>query len=99
MTPHSDKEKLDALFPYIRQYQALAEAHGINDIFQDNGGKLLQILLITGLSVLPGREGLDPYFTKWELDWHARGGRDINNPKIALAYVRKHGTLLYATAP
>ncbi|WP_108605162.1 PDDEXK family nuclease [Saccharobesus litoralis] len=32
---------------------------GINDIFQDNGGKLLQVLLITGLEVLPGREGND----------------------------------------
>jgi hypothetical protein len=28
-------------------------------IFQDNGGKILQILLITGLKVLPGREGND----------------------------------------
>ena len=26
---------------------------------QDNGGKLLQVLLITGLKVLPGREGND----------------------------------------
>ncbi|WP_353571494.1 hypothetical protein [Candidatus Albibeggiatoa sp. nov. BB20] len=39
--------------------QALAEKHGINDIFQDNGGKLLQVLLLTGLEVLPGREGND----------------------------------------
>ncbi|MEZ4708573.1 MAG: hypothetical protein R3A44_15295 [Caldilineaceae bacterium] len=59
MISHPDKAKLDALFPYIRQYQALAESHGINDIFQDNGGKLLQVLLITGLTVLPGREGND----------------------------------------
>lgn len=59
MNPHLDKEKLDELFPYIRQYQELASKHGINDIFQDNGGKLLQVLLITGLKVLPGREGND----------------------------------------
>ncbi len=59
MNPHSDKVKLDALFPYIREYQELASKHGINDIFQDNGGKLLQILLVTGLRVLPGREGND----------------------------------------
>lgn len=59
MTLHPDKAKLDALLPYIRQYQQLAETHGINDIFQDNGGKLLQVLLITGLRVLPGREGND----------------------------------------
>lgn len=57
--PHPDKEILDKLFPYIREFQKLANAHGINDIFQDNGGKLLQVLLITGLKVLPGREGND----------------------------------------
>lgn len=55
----SDIEELQRLFPYIREYQALASRHGINDIFQDNGGKLLQVLLITGLKNLKGREGND----------------------------------------
>ncbi len=59
MKIHPDKQRLDVLFPYIRQYQALAEKHGINDIFQDNGGKLLQVILTTSLEVLPGREGND----------------------------------------
>jgi hypothetical protein len=45
MIPHSDKTILDDLFPYIQKYQELASKHGINDIFQDNGGKLLQVLL------------------------------------------------------
>lgn len=57
--PHPDWQKLKKLFPHIRQYQELANNHGIDDIFQDNGGKLLQVLLITGLQVLPGREGND----------------------------------------
>ncbi len=48
MKPHPDKAELDRLFPYIREYQSLASRHGIGDIFQDNGGKLLQLLLITG---------------------------------------------------
>lgn len=53
-------EKLNELFPYIRKYQELAEkSNGINDVFQDNGGKLLQVLLITGLKDIPGREGND----------------------------------------
>ena len=55
----SDLPKLIGLFPYIRAYQALATKHGIGDIFQDNGGKLLQVLLITGLTCLKGREGND----------------------------------------
>jgi Restriction endonuclease PvuII len=59
MTPHPDKAILDDLFPYIQRYQDLAVQHGINDIFQDNGGKILQVLLVTGLTVIPGREGND----------------------------------------
>jgi len=59
MKSHPDKRILDELFPYIRRYQELASVHGIDDIFQDNGGKLLQILLVTGLIILPGREGND----------------------------------------
>lgn len=51
--------KLNSIFHYLRLFQELAEEHGINDIFQDNGGKLLQVLIITGLVDLPGREGND----------------------------------------
>jgi hypothetical protein len=59
MKPHPDKEILEQIFPSIRKYQELASKHGIGDIFQDNGGKLLQLVLITGLTVIPGREGND----------------------------------------
>ncbi len=61
MTNKEAIEKLNLLFPYIREYQALAsEACNIQDIFQDNGGKLLQMLLITGLTNLDdSREGND----------------------------------------
>ena len=59
MKPHPDRELLDKLFPSVREYQKLAQKHGINDIFQDNGGKLLQVVLTLGLTVLAGREGND----------------------------------------
>ena len=59
MKPHPDKAVLEEIFPSIRKYQELASKHGIGDIFQDNGGKLLQLLLLTGLTVIPGREGND----------------------------------------
>lgn len=59
MAAHPDKARLETLFPHIREYQKLATEHGINDIFQDNGGKLLQVLLLTGLKISPGREGND----------------------------------------
>ena len=151
-------EIFNLIFPSLQILQDLATKNGINDIFQDNGGKLLQVLLITGLSDLPGREGndaidedgneyelksvnisltksfsthhhmnpviiekyrkvnwifavyrdieileiykltpkdLEPYYTKWEIKWHKDEGKDINNPKIPLKYVREVGTLLY----
>lgn len=59
MRPHPDHVKLRNLLPSIRKLQRLASKHGIDDIFQDNGGKILQILLYTGLTILPGREGND----------------------------------------
>ena len=59
LSPKNFIEKINSLMPGIREYQKLADEHGINDIFQDNGGKLLQVLLITNLSILPGREGND----------------------------------------
>ncbi len=58
-SPQSLVAKINSLMPGIREYQQLADEHGINDIFQDNGGKLLQVLLITNLKILPGREGND----------------------------------------
>ncbi|MEO6393740.1 MAG: restriction endonuclease [Pyrinomonadaceae bacterium] len=59
MRPHPDKAVLDELFPAVQRYQELASKHGIGDIFQDNGGKLLQVLLVLNLRVMPGREGND----------------------------------------
>ncbi len=158
MTGHPDRDELDKLFPFIRQYQELASKHGIDDIFQDNGGKLLQVLLITGLRALPGREGndacdtegveyelkavnvlktlsfsthhhlnpvilakyrkvnwffaiyegieireiyrmeraaLEPFFASCEAKWHAREGKDLNNPKIPVKFVRANGELVF----
>ena len=156
---HADKKKLDRIWPSIVEYQKLASKHGIDDIFQDNGGKILQVLLITGLRRVAGREGndavdddgqeyelksvnialtksfsthhhmnptiiakyrkvpwifavyrgielleiyrlepsdMEPWYRKWEDKWHADGGKDINNPKVPLTYVRDHGKKLYA---
>ena len=53
MEPHSDLKELQSLWPEIQRYQVLATKHGIEDIFQDNGGKLLQVLLTLGLTNPP----------------------------------------------
>ncbi|HEV2747679.1 MAG TPA: hypothetical protein VGW34_10320 [Allosphingosinicella sp.] len=50
---------MDELMPAVREFQALALKHGIGDIFQDNGGKLLQLVLTMDLNVSAGRSGSD----------------------------------------
>lgn len=162
MKSHPDLEKLNKLLPSVREYQELASAHGIDDIFQDNGGKLLQLLLVTGLKGISSREGndavdetgleyelktvnadlvdkfsthhhmnpviiakyrkvkwlfavysgielrciyaatpdkLEPYFAYWERKWTIDGGKDLNNPKFPLAFVRDVADLIYGTHP
>lgn len=164
MKAHSDLEELRKLFPAVQKYQELAARHGIKDIFQDNGGKLLQVLLFTGLACMTSREGndardaegneyelktvnveltgsfsthhhlnptilakyrlvtwifavyrnielqeiyvlkpaqLEPYFTAWETKWNdSKGadgrGKDINNPKIPVKFVREVGQLFFS---
>jgi len=59
LRPHKDRKKMDAWMPAIREFQALATKHGIGDVFQDNGGKLLQLVLTMDLVVSPGRGGAD----------------------------------------
>lgn len=88
------------MFPHIRQYQQLAEEHGIGDIFQDNGGKLLQTLLILNLRNLPGREGndaVDEEGNEYELkSVNTRLTRQFSthhhlNPRILQKYRAVHG--------
>ena len=83
MQHHPDKEIMAELLPHVRRCQELASKHGINDIFQDNGGKLLQVLLITGLRVIPGREGND--------------ARDAEGNEFELKSVNIHLTKQFST--
>jgi len=55
----TDLVRLNAGLEGVHSLQRLANEYGINDIFQDNGGKVLQVLIILGLSMSPGREGND----------------------------------------
>ncbi|MFN0076551.1 MAG: restriction endonuclease [Prosthecobacter sp.] len=59
MKAHADKAKLNRLFPAMRELQELATKHGIDDIFQSNGGKILQVLILTGLKALKNLQGND----------------------------------------
>lgn len=59
MSTHNDYEKFLAFKPHLTELQKLATQHGIDDIFQDNGGKLLEVLLLRNLKGIPGRAGND----------------------------------------
>jgi transcriptional regulator with XRE-family HTH domain len=60
----SDLERLEAAFMGLRQMQQLANEYGVNDVLQDNGGKVLQVLILLGLRISPGREGNDAIDTE-----------------------------------
>ncbi len=53
-----------------------------------DGIELLEVYKLTP-------EDLEPFYQKWETKWHQDGGKDINNPKIPLIYVRIHGKKLF----
>lgn len=55
----NDLDLLNRALGACQELQELANRYGINDIFQDNGGKVLQTLIVLGLRVHPGREGND----------------------------------------
>ena len=38
------------------------------------------------------------YYARWEEKWH-QTGKDINNPKIPVAYVKRVGTLVWGSPP
>jgi len=54
-----DLDRLETAIEGIREMQRLADEYGIHDILQDNGGKVLQVLILLGLRISPGREGND----------------------------------------
>lgn len=55
----TDLDRLETAFEGLREMQRLADEYGVNDILQDNGGKVLQVLILLGLRISPGREGND----------------------------------------
>lgn len=55
----SDLERLNEGLENIRPLQQLANEYDIPDVFQDNGGKVLQLLILLGLKQSKGREGND----------------------------------------
>lgn len=61
MTKDPEYQEFLRLFPAIQEYQKLANKYNIADIFQDNGGKYVQLLILLGLKTTGGREGNDAF--------------------------------------
>lgn len=51
--------EIENLWPGVERLQELAQQYDIKDIFQDAGGKMLQLAIATGLDIVPGRTGPD----------------------------------------
>jgi len=51
--------EIESLWGGIQAFQKLADQYGVTDIFADNGGKVVQLAVATGLDVVPGRLGPD----------------------------------------
>ena len=158
LSENQDYQEFLSLLPSIRKFQDLARKHNIKDVFQDNGGKYLQLQIILGLKTDGAREGndatdedgneyeiktvnlelqnqftthhhlnptiiakyrkvdwffaafesielkaiyrmtpemMEPFYSKWEKKWYDDGNKDINNPKIPLSYVMRHGEIVW----
>ena len=63
-------QQLNNLWDNLQSLADLARSYGINDIFQDNNGKILQQLIILNFDLLPGREQNDSISAsgkEWEM--------------------------------
>lgn len=81
-------EVLEQLWENLHDLSLLAKDYGIDDIFQDNGAKVLQQLIILNMDILPGREGNDAISesgTEWEM-------KSINLETSATGFSTNHHT-------
>ena len=66
----SEIKKIEELWENLNDLATMAKSYGIDDIFQDNGAKILQQLVYLNFDILAGREGNDAVSasgTEWEM--------------------------------
>lgn len=81
-------DKLNSLWNALHDLADMAKSYGIDDIFQDNGAKILQQLVLLNFDILPGREGNDAVSssgTEWEM-------KSINIATSASGFSTNHHT-------
>lgn len=88
---HRQKIKiLEKIWDSLHDLSDLAKEHGIEDIFQDNGAKVLQQLIYLNMVILPGREGNDAVSASG-LEWEMKS---INLETSASGFSTNHHTTL-----
>lgn len=84
----ADIKRLDRLWSALHDLEAMANEYGIEDLFQDNGAKILQQLVLLNFENLPGREGNDALSAsgiEWEM-------KSINIATSASGFSTNHHT-------
>jgi len=82
----SDIARLRSALQGVQELQHLAREYEIADIFQDNGGKVLECLILLGLRTSPGREGNDAV----DADGHEYELKTVNAAKSTQVTTHHH---------
>lgn len=80
--------QIEQMWSNLQDLAEMARQYGINDIFQDNGAKVLQQLVYLNMRNIPGREGNDCISedgTEWEM-------KSINLDTSATGFSTNHHT-------
>lgn len=64
-------DEINRIWQNLQNLEDLASKKGIDDIFQDNGAKVLQQIIMLNFDVLPGREGNDA-ISKSGIEWEMK---------------------------
>ena len=81
-------DKLEELWDALHDLAEMAKRYGIGDIFQDNGAKVLQQLVLLNFDQLPGREGNDAV-SESGIEWEMKS---INLETSAVGFSTNHHT-------
>ena len=88
-TEHKSRIKqIEQLWQNLHALEELAKKYGINDIFQDNGAKILQQIIYMNMQIIPGREGNDSV-SESGIEWEMKS---INIETSASGFSTNHHT-------
>ena len=80
--------EIENLWQSLHALEDIAKQNGINDIFQDNGAKVLQQLIYLNFNILSGREGNDAV-SENGIEWEMKS---INIETKATGFSTNHHT-------